>query len=325
MSLSQSETSSVVSQAQSQTFSMDIETDVKDNLRTYPSIGDYYRANSKDSGKPIQLQNGLSNYSSLVLGDDRISFNESILSATYRIPVEDKMMIESPSKDKTKHFRKREYNDAIKKVGEQEINRLERVMKDKLFQRSYATSSPFQVRKAFKFFDREQCLRIPIEGFTRALEFLGFQFSELQNRALFARYDTHCTGEIDYMNFITTAMFYAAVEPDFGVTHSSVPARVQEVIEAPDVDERELKLLQTAELKKVFNKVDRERKGSLNKDEFELLLMAIGHQLTQNELDACFRDLGLDPTSDAVSFELFSDWWTDSMGVAAIRKKHSRK
>jgi hypothetical protein len=45
----------------------------------------------------------------------------------------------------------------------------------------------FQVRKAFKFFDREASLRISIEGFTRALEFLGFQFSESQNTALFGR------------------------------------------------------------------------------------------------------------------------------------------
>lgn len=53
--------------------------------------------------------------------------------------------------------------------------------------------------------------------------------------------------------------------------------------------------------------------------------MAIGHQLTRNELDACFKDLGLDPNSGSVSFELFADWWTDSMGVAAIRKKHNKK
>jgi hypothetical protein len=81
-------------------------------------------------------------------------------------------------------------------------------MKDKLVQRSLKTSSAFQVNKAFKFFDREQCLRIPIEGFTRALEFLGFQFSEIQNLALFSRYDTECEGEIIYMDFISKAMFF---------------------------------------------------------------------------------------------------------------------
>jgi hypothetical protein len=249
--MSLSDTSSVMSASQSQTFSMDIEADVNNNTRKYPSIGDYYRASSKDNSRAIQLQQGLSNYSSLVLGDDRIAFSESILSATYRIPVEDKMAIESPSKDKTRHFRKREYQDALKKVGETEINRLERVMKDKLFQRSYATSSPFQVRKAFKFFDREQCLKIPIEGFTRALEFLGFQFSEMQNRALFARYDEDFTGEIDYMNFINTAMFYAAVEPDFGQVPNSTPAHNNDY-EAPDIDQKEVCCVIALKLKYVL-------------------------------------------------------------------------
>ena len=207
----------------SMAFSMEMDPNTANNERKYPSINDYYKASISNTDKPIQLQHGLSNYSNLTLGDDRISFNESILSATYRIPVEDKMAIESPSKSKSRHFRKREYEDATKKVGEVEINRLERVMKDKLFQRSYATSSPFQVRKAFKFFDRELSLRISIEGFTRALEFLGFQFAELQNKALFGRYDRDCTGSIDYMHFISEAMFYPAIEPDFGQHRNTAP------------------------------------------------------------------------------------------------------
>lgn len=242
------------------TINMDLEPDVNQNMRKYPSVSDYYRASSRDSSKPIQLQQGLSNYSSLVLGDDRIAFAESVLSASYRLPVEDKMAIDSPSKGKSRQYRMREYQDATKKVGETEINRLERVMKDKLFQRSYATSSPFQVRKAFKFFDREQSLRISIEGFTRALEFLGFQFSELQNLALFARYDPDATGEIDYMNFITTAMFYAAVEPDFGQHHPKTPKSAKsEKMDIGDLDPEQVRKLQHAEIRSVFNKVDRSK------------------------------------------------------------------
>lgn len=187
-------------------ISMELDPDVKDHSRKYPSIKDYYLSTAPSKDKPIQLQKGLSNYSALQLGDDRISFSESILSESYRLPVEEKMVIDSPSKFKTIHSRMRDYQDAYKKVGDAEIDRLERVMKDKLFQRSYATSSPFQVRKAFKFFDREHSMRISIEGFTRALEFLGFQFSEMQNLALFARYDPDFTGTIDYMHFINTAM-----------------------------------------------------------------------------------------------------------------------
>lgn len=322
MSTTESEFGSVTTR--SLTINMEIEPDVQNNIRKYPSVSDYYRASSRDNSRPIQLQQGLSNYSSLVLGDDRITFSESVLSASYRLPVEDKMAIESPSKNKSRQYRKREYQDATKKVGEAEINRLERVMKDKLFQRSYATSSPFQVRKAFKFFDREQSLRISIEGFTRALEFLGFQFSELQNLALFARYDPEYTGEIDYMHFITTAMFYAAVEPDFGQHAKTPKGSVADALDTPDIDPVELKRLQEAELKSIWNKIDRSRSGTVNRDEFELLLMAIGHRLTQRELDSCLQDMGVG-SGDSITFELFLEWWTDSMGMEAIRKKHSRK
>jgi hypothetical protein len=52
--------------------------------------------------------------------------------------------------------------------------------------------------------------------------------------------------------------------------------------------------------------------------------MAMGHQLSQKELDACLNDMGVG-NDGTVSFELFCDWWTDSMGLDAIRKKSSRK
>jgi len=182
-----------------------------DYSRSYPSIKDYYNANAdgNEHNKPIQLLPGLSNYSGLVLGDDRITVTESIMSAQMRVTVEDKLAVPSPSKAKSFNLRRKEYQDALERVGDSELNRLERLMKDKLVQRSAKTASSFQVMKAFKFFDRDQCNRISIEGFTRALEFLGFQFSELQNMALFARYDTGYTGDIDYANFIASAMFEA--------------------------------------------------------------------------------------------------------------------
>lgn len=86
----------------------------------------------------------------------------------------------------------------------------------------------------------------------------------------------------------------------------------------------QVKLLQEAELRKVFNKVDRGATGGLNKDDFELLLMALGHHLSLQELDACFADMGVNAHGGTVSFDLFFEWWTDSMGVEAIRKKQQK-
>lgn len=107
---------------------LEMDPDMALNIREYPSVSEYYLASKTSDTKPIQLQNGLSNYSSLQLGDDRIAFKESILTGSYRLNVEDKMTIPAPSKDKTVHSRRREYQEALEKVGDVEINRLERGM-----------------------------------------------------------------------------------------------------------------------------------------------------------------------------------------------------
>jgi Ca2+-binding EF-hand superfamily protein len=306
--------------------SMDIHPDATSHYRTYPSIRDYYEGNRKDKAKPMQLQKGLSNFSRLQLGDDRIGFSESILSATYRIPVEDQMAIDSPSKNKTGHSRRRDYKDALDAVGSVELDRLERVMKDKLFQRSYMTSSPFQVRKAFKFFDREKTLVISIEGFVRALEFLGFQFNDLQNVALFARYDTDTSGVIDYMTFISSAMFYSPFGSDAENAPPPKPKKVTkkvdpvetsnpELYHVPDIEDAELKNMQTAELRRMFNKVDKAGTGSIDKDQFEILVLALGVPMTLSEIDNSFVDLGI-PEGQGIPFDLFSDWWMSDVGAA---------
>lgn len=51
--------------------------------------------------------------------------------------------------------------------------------------------------------------------------------------------------------------------------------------------------------------------------------MAMGHNLTQREIESCMQDMGVGPNG-TVTFDLFFEWWTDSMGMDAIRKK-SRK
>jgi hypothetical protein len=226
----------------SRVVSMDIDPDTASQTRKYPSIRDYYQASSKDSSKPIQLQHGLANYSSLILGDDRISFSESLCSATYRVAIEEKLVVDSPSKSKTLHSRRREYQEAKDKVDDAEVNRLEKVMKDKLIQRNHLTSSPFHVRKAFKIFDRDHKMTIHIEGFTRALEFLGFQFSEVQNLALFARYDRDLLGEIDYMNFIENAMFYSSDVNDTNKSTSKIHRMDDDLYKVPDVDMDEVSI-----------------------------------------------------------------------------------
>ena len=128
--------------------------------RKYPSVKDYYVASSSPK-KPIQLQTGLTNYSGLQLGDDRIQFTESVMSATFSSSEEKRPL--SPSRLQTQLSRRREYAIAKAIVTDEDVDHLERVMKNKLFQRSEHVSSPFQIRKALKFFDTEKSGSINLE------------------------------------------------------------------------------------------------------------------------------------------------------------------
>jgi Ca2+-binding EF-hand superfamily protein len=185
----------------------DLEVDLSTDFRSYPSIKDYYIASSNSATRSLQLQSGLSNYSGLVLGDDRISVSKSVANATYGPAVEAMMSFDLPSLGKSAKTRRAEYLEASRRVGSADVDRLERIMKNKFIQRSSQNSSLYRVNNAFKFFDRDESYRIPIEGFIRALEFLGFQFSDVQHVALFARYDNEFEGVIPYAQFISNALF----------------------------------------------------------------------------------------------------------------------
>jgi Ca2+-binding EF-hand superfamily protein len=72
--------------------------------------------------------------------------------------------------------------------------------------------------------------------------------------------------------------------------------------------------MQLAELKRIFNKLDG-GKGVVNKDQFELLLMALGQSFSPLEIDSCLDDLGI-PAGGTIPFDLFFDWWTSPVGAA---------
>lgn len=287
--------------------------------RKYPSVKDYYYSSSNCKDKPIQYQNGLSNFSSLQLGDDRIQFTESVMSATFRSGKDEKRPV-SPSKLKTRHLRQREYEMAMAQVSEADLDRLERVMKDKLVQRSEHVSSPFQIRKALKFFDTEKSGFISLEDFAHALEFLGFQFQDQQNMALFARYDTNFSGGIDYMEFITKAMFDDPMKPSV-VPHVRLskgrgdksPSKQPEKLK---LTEAEMRKMQEAELRRVFAMVSRDQGDSISREEFELLLMALGFNLSPGAIDGCVSEIfsfcsAQCTDGNRITFAAFTNWWID--------------
>ncbi len=168
------------------------EMNIKGKKKDYPSINDYYKAASRGE-KPIQYQHGLSNYSNVLLGDDRVSFKKSLSQDAYslddienNIDSHKEVQEETQSQQaKTYKQRREDYADANEVVGLNKIHEMEQMMRDKLQQRT--KTGPFQLRKTFKYFDRDGSGGIDFSEFQRAMELMGFQFTEIQQLALFAR------------------------------------------------------------------------------------------------------------------------------------------
>ena len=138
--------------------------------KDHPSISDYYKAQSNGK-KQITYQHGLSNFSSVQLGDDRVSFKKSLSQDVYKF--DDTRSVQnddSPDKNKlvkTDQQRKLDYIEATEIVGEHKITQMEQMMRDKLQQRT--KTGPFQLRKTFKYFDRDGSGGIDFDEFQRAM------------------------------------------------------------------------------------------------------------------------------------------------------------
>ena len=181
------------------------EMEVAGKKKEHPSINDYYKSLAK-SDKPIKYQHGLGNYSNVQFGDERVSFKKSMSQVIYQLPAEvaDKMKISDHPQKKSKKQRMQDYEEANSIVGPMKIQEMEQMMRDKLQQRT--KTGPFQLRKTFKYFDRDGSGGIDFSEFQRAMELMGFAFTDIQQLALFARYDESCSGEVDYSNFVQKVM-----------------------------------------------------------------------------------------------------------------------
>merc|ERR1719231_493160 len=127
------------------------------------NIKDYYQstytaAGYDGDGRRLCLHKGLGNYSSIQLGDDRMPrHHESLQNAIARqsIPKSSSSglggldsAIARKFNRESKEQRRREFKEAMDSIGEERVGELERMMRDKLQQRT--ESGPFQLRKNFK-------------------------------------------------------------------------------------------------------------------------------------------------------------------------------
>jgi len=288
------------------------EMEVQGKTKDHPSIADYYFAAALGE-KPITYQHGLSNFSSVQLGDDRVSFKKSLAHDAYCLDSDFADTLTSTilaPKEKTLKQRKQDYDEAKDIVGSQRISEMEQMMRDKLQQRT--KTGPFQLRKTFKYFDRDGSGGIDFSEFQRAMELMGFQFSDIQQLALFARYDESCTGEVDYHDFVENLM-----ESDFKKENNSFLNRMTQNLfssdpnqgtneeeEESESDEEERETFLRTELGKIFRNIDRDGNGTLERAEIRELLKSLGRQPTADEFEEVFTKIDVDG-SNHLDFDEF--------------------
>mmetsp|Transcript_26515 Transcript_26515/g.26765 ORF Transcript_26515/g.26765 Transcript_26515/m.26765 type:complete len:313 (+) Transcript_26515:195-1133(+) len=271
------------------------------------TIRDHYHAYGSDCDKQINYQKGLSNYSNLVLGDDRVFFKKTMTSCFHDVecnPSDAKTL----NRYKSESVRRRQYEEALAQCGGTEaVDNTEKMIKLKLEQRS--KFGIFQLHKNFKFHDRSNSGYIELYDFTKSLELLGFQFNEHQNVALFARFDPECRGTLVYNDFI--AYFSHPTFHSRGGSMRVSSSEKQRREETKGLSDDECAELQRKELKKIFDSVDKEGKGSLSPDELLRLLSVLRLDIRENKVQDILGDMGL--KSDAsVEFDRFFNWWIES-------------
>lgn len=141
-----------------------------------------------------------------------------------------------------------------------------------------------------------------------------------------SRYDESCSGEVDYSEFVEKVM-----ESDFkGVSNASQNALNTLVSSAflkeegpafdgdddSDFDEAELESFRCAEVKKLFNIVDSDGSGYIDKSEMIELLNKLGKTLSDDEINDGFNSIDID-ASGHIDFDEFFAWYKS---VACVKR-----
>ena len=225
------------------------------------------------------------------------------------------------------------YRNASRIVGEGPIDAMEQMLRDKLNQRT--ASGPAQLRRNFKYFDRDASGDIDLDEFMFALDLMGLTFNYNQTVALFARYDRSISGTFDYQDFCDVLM-----EFDFGfiaktstgsnlkkmmanifdfentTSQSSIDSRSSTNSSQNSSDEKDfesstdLSCVDVRHVRRVFDMLDRDGNGHLDMNEIQDLLEALGvTNLSHEQLRRGMSRLDMDG-NNKVDFDEFFEWYS---------------
>jgi len=136
------------------------------------------------------------------------------------------------------------------------------------------------------------------------------------------RYDESCSGEVNYNEFVEKLM-----ESDFhGVAHSGHRTNLTRMAssafgiengeddlgskdEDSDLDEEERDDFRRTEIKKVFDHIDIDGSGSIDREEVMLLLKQLNLKADETQVEEGFRCLDKDK-SGRIEYDEFYDWYS---------------
>jgi Ca2+-binding EF-hand superfamily protein len=234
--------------------------------------------------------------------------------------------------------RRLHYRNAAQIVGESAVDAMEHMLRDKLNQRT--ASGPSQLRRNFKYFDRDASGDIDLDEFIFALNLMGLTFNHDQVVALFARYDRSVAGTFDYQDFCDVLMEY-----DFGAiasttTGSKLKKMMANVFEveytsssatstassqssrssrssswnsSENEDNEDFpapKCTDVSHVRRVFEMLDRDGNGHLDMYEIQDLLRALGiTHVSPEQLARGMARLDTDG-NNKVDFDEFYEWYS---------------
>ena len=285
------------------------------------SIEEYYQSTYKASplndGRRINLHKGFGNYSHVTFGDHRMQqYNESLHHATMRqstpncsgiggIPTSLAAKYEALTVDQ----RRRKFEMSMRQLGERRVIELEENLRDKLQQRT--RSGPGQLRKNFKYFDRNADGVVSVKEFSQGLEIMGIDLEQHEVITLFGRYDVNHDGVIDFGEFVNELMesdFTEIKNTTFGSAMRSFLDDERPSLADSMATPAEEEILAEEDILRTFKMIDKDRSGSIDKREFARLTRALGANMSVSAIDEAMTRLDTDG-SGLIEYNEFEEWW----------------
>ena len=160
---------------------------------------------------------------------------------------------------------------------------------------------------------------------------------------IFHRYDESCTGEIDYNDFVEKVM-----ESDFKTVHVSIKKHLENMIsnvfpstttkddwgeselatdetvkvvgkgdDVEDSEDDEWESIMRNEIKKLYDLVDDDKSGFIDRGELEVLLDQLGKKVSSEEITKGFQCLDMD-SSGLIDFHEFYTWYKNALASGSV-------